>query len=1111
MKFTSLLRFATVVAWRRTLADWRLQLAAGFGMVLAVALLAAGVIYAQALEETALRYTLRNAVEEDIDVTVRVFHGLELPSFSSTRNFLEERVEKPLSQHLEDTLLLIQTSTLYPKNHLDHDTTAANQPRTTLQAITGLVERTELLEGRYPTSKVNELEVLVDLQGALLLDLSVGQTLDLFSAVTEDKTLTVPVRIVGIFEPKNATSKFWDIGTRDRLSVQTQNWVNLPLYTNTLDLVTVAEKAIPHLISDFVWHFDVDQDGIRASKARSLRTTVENITDDIQFNLQNSSWDTNLGAVLKQYEALLVVARIPLFLLLFLAVAVLVYYLLLIAGLLGRLRAQEVAIFRSRGASTWQVGLVILIEGLIMALPAIVAGPFLAQLLVTATGRLFPGAANSPSLDFVDLSTSAVLLGAMGAALAVVVLTTTTLVSARHGMVVFRSTSARPPSAPFFLRYYLDLGLLIVIAVLWWQLKSRGSFLIKPVSGGDVSIDITLLLGPVLGVLAAGLLLLRIFPIVLRIVSRFVDPLGSVWLIQALRKIGRDPIPAGSIMVLITLATALGVLSSAILSTLEKSQEDQASYEAGADLRIQHDASGMVASGQSPASQLATLPGINAASDVFRLGTRASTKSFGEDVMLLGVDSDALQNVAWTRSDLSNGSLDQMLDLLKSEALDTQGITLPHDTTALGIWVMPGRISRSPYLFGRLQDNHGIYFDMMFGELKGTDWYYMEAPVLPVQLSRSRRAPPPPVVEPPYTLHALWFASPRRGSTIGTVFMDQLMAITPREGQDVFRFEVESFQSVDNWHPLEDPMAEGFYSLDISESVTRNHRKSAVFQWGRGGNSTRGIRAGSPQNSLPTVVSANFLSDSNMEIGDEFSVSLGDIHAPLRIVGVTPYFPTLYPDEMPFMLVELEPALDYIALHDVRPSYPSTEIWAKTDGSGISPEVISATLGANAPPDITQASKLVAERVSDPLLTAGWSGLMALSFIAVVLASASGLLLYTYIDTREHVGEFAILRTLGFTTIQVNAVVWFNLTLTVVLGMLLGTWGGQILGSAILPLLEVAEGGQAVTPPMALQTNWTALIIAYALFVATTLVTIVALAWAISKLEVQKILRVAEA
>ena len=70
MKFTSLLRFATVVAWRRTLADWRLQLAAGFGVILAVALMAAGVIYAQALEETALRYTLRNAVEEDIDLTV---------------------------------------------------------------------------------------------------------------------------------------------------------------------------------------------------------------------------------------------------------------------------------------------------------------------------------------------------------------------------------------------------------------------------------------------------------------------------------------------------------------------------------------------------------------------------------------------------------------------------------------------------------------------------------------------------------------------------------------------------------------------------------------------------------------------------------------------------------------------------------------------------------------------------------------------------------------------------------------------------------------------------------------------------------------------------------
>ncbi len=154
---------------------------------------------------------------------------------------------------------------------------------------------------------------------------------------------------------------------------------------------------------------------------------------------------------------------------------------------------------------------------------------------------------------------------------------------------------------------------------------------------------------------------------------------------------------------------------------------------------------------------------------------------------------------------------------------------------------------------------------------------------------------------------------------------------------------------------------------------------------------------------------------------------------------------------------------------------------------------------------------MVAELTSDPLLAAGWSGLLALSFLAVVLATSSGLILYSYIDARERQGEFAVLRTLGFTSFQVNGVVWFNLGLTVAVGLGLGTLGGHWLGRAILPLLEVAEGGARVTPPMVLETNWLAVGTAYLVLAAATAVTVVALAWAISRLEVQRLLRVADA
>jgi hypothetical protein len=77
----------------------------------------------------------------------------------------------------------------------------------------------------------------------------------------------------------------------------------------------------------------------------------------------------------------------------------------------------------------------------------------------------------------------------------------------------------------------------------------------------------------------------------------------------------------------------------------------------------------------------------------------------------------------------------------------------------------------------------------------------------------------------------------------------------------------------------------------------------------------------------------------------------------------------------------------------------------------------------------------------------------------------------------------------------------------VVSGVLVGTWGGQVLGRALLPLLEVAEHGTRVIPPMVLETNWTALGVAYGVLLAATLVTVAVLSWAISHLEIQRILR----
>jgi ABC-type antimicrobial peptide transport system permease subunit len=137
--------------------------------------------------------------------------------------------------------------------------------------------------------------------------------------------------------------------------------------------------------------------------------------------------------------------------------------------------------------------------------------------------------------------------------------------------------------------------------------------------------------------------------------------------------------------------------------------------------------------------------------------------------------------------------------------------------------------------------------------------------------------------------------------------------------------------------------------------------------------------------------------------------------------------------------------------------------------------------------------------------------LLVLLFLAVALATGSGVMLFSFLDTKERQTEFALLRTLGSSGGQMRGIVWFNLFLIVICGVALGTWVGQLIGATLLPLMELAEEGERVTPPMALTTNWLSLLVSYSVLAGVTLVTVIWLAWLSAKIQVQQVLRMGDA
>ena len=1121
---TALTRLGYIIAVRRIALNWKLELVLFAGILLAVSLMASGVIFSNLLAETALRHAMTRATLEEANFWIRIFTGQGTATTAegraayhrATQAFNEQRVLALVDSHINDRAMLVETSTFFFTGHPQLELDNEVRPRGEIKYMTSLTSgRAEIVRGSWPYSDPaagsaepgEPLQVAVDVLGSQLLQLDVGDGLEAFPAASFTDPPSIPVEIVGVFERTNVDDEFW-YASGNTFSFHDDKWTIVPLFTSEEAILSQVYDQYPTLYTDVTWFYYVDRPTIDAGNVDQVLDSLRRIQRDVRTNLANSSNGIKLDEVLEAYQEQLLLARIPLYLILFLMIGTLAYYLALITALIIKSRATEISVLKSRGATTVQVAILSAVEGVLLGIPAVVIGPFLAFAVVTLLGRLFFGLGDSGEIAAVPLAipVEAFLLGLAGGVLGVVVLTGTTLVAARQSVVEFRQTGARPPSVPFVHRYYLDILLLGLIALFWWQIQSRGAFLVRPLGNQGLEIDYTLLLGPLLALVAIGLVVMRVFPIAVGVLTRLAEPAAPSWLLQGLRHVSRDPVVPGALVVLLMFATALGVIGSAFSATLERSQMDRALYAAGADLRVEHGGK------SSPRTLQGISEGVKAdglaevAIEAQRAGGHLTTTGFSTSGIMLAVEADDFDRVAWFRQDFSQGqSLEELTALLKADPLpEREGILLPMDATTLTVLAQPSRPDHSLFVHARLRDALGYYFDVSLGNVGFRGWKRMEGNIVPVDsvLGISRLDN----VTYPITLMSLQLVHRSPVIEPGAIFFAQL-GYGSADGGGI----LDDFSDLSEWQIVEDFTKPGLYSLETSDSVTPpGGDRSARYGWAPGSIGLRGIRPGAVETPVPALVSQRFLEIADAEVGDLRTVGLSTFSLALEIKAVVDYFPTLDPDGKPFSVVDLETFIRHANIHSPRPVGWSNELWVDLEGAN--PDAIVDKLEDSGLRirDVVQASDLVSQRVEQPLVNAGWGALLVLMFLSLVLASVSGIVLFSFIDTRERQTEFALLRTLGSSRTQLNGCVWFSLVLVAVCGVSLGTVAGLVIGTSLLPLMEVAEAGVRVTPGMVLQTNWATLGLSYLVLAVFTIAALLWLVWFTTRMEIHQVLRIGE-
>lgn len=1099
------------VVLQRSVADWLIVLATWLVIVCATTLLAIGVLYGDAVALSGLRQTLAAApaTATSIDVQMRVEPG-ELSAVDESVVRESRRILGWTDGELARTIR---------SGSYDLDGAVADASETDVAVFAAadrLVDHATLVEGAWPASGAEPLEAVVSTGAADELGVSVGDELSLTSRSGEDRV--VDLRIVGIWRPNDPTEPYWlgDALELTGISEGTSFTVHGPLVITGGDLVDrVATGEL-----DVSWRTFPDFDNLALENVRWLRSDTAALERRIRSDLGDAAFfsvSTDLPQVLRDADRSLLVSRSGVLLLTIQFVILAAYALVLVAGLLVDQRRIETAMLRSRGASAGHVAWMALLEGLVLVVPAALAAPWIALgalRLFDAIGPLASAGVNiEPRVD------AAALIVAGIAGLACLVGLVLPAFASGRGLAAVRQTVGRQGNRTLAQRIGVDVALVILAAIGLWQLRQYGAPLTATVRG-SVGLDPLLVAAPAIGLLAGAILALRVVPLLAELAERLfgtrrglVAPLGA-------RQLARRPLRYTRSALLLTLAAALGTFAAAYTTTWTQSQNDQAAYQSGGDLRVD-------------VSSFPDLPlwafgaayggvdGVAAAVPVVSDSFDVSGASGGGQ--LLAIDTGTLPEVADVRPDLLGGhSLADLATLLSPDLAGFAPIPLGGTPAGVVIGVDTG-LENFP-----MQDEDGITVfagpfpeTLLVGSLSiairdGAGLLHViDAPAQlqaavagqRIEVSLTDELPGGLIATPDYPLDLvgiqLRLQPPADTRIAGNV---EVTSVATHDAAGAST-DVELEPSRDGWSWL---VERGLNPAEAAPTVAGSPAAVAFTEelpiYGDEGPVELRLVPDSltevADRPLPIVVSRSFADATRSSVGDSVAIGTLTRRTQVEIAAIVDAFPTLEP-ERPFAVVDVGGyALSTYARNGE--DLFADEWWlAVTDEPAA---VATLTDEPYSVENLLSRTERVAELTEDPVAL-GVIGALAIGSIAALIVAVIGFVVSSVVSTRERLGEFALLRALGLSPAQLSAWLTMENAFLLAAGVVAGTGLGLVLSWLVLPFVTLTADARVVVPPVLVEIPWPAIGFVFLLAAVALVATVIVIGGILRRVPVSGVLR----
>ncbi len=482
--------------------------------------------------------------------------------------------------------------------------------RFSLVAIDGVAQAADLVDGAWPAATAPPLGVTEDPSAPhfsrpaeIALSAAVAEALGLRvgSELLVSANGDVPVIVVGIFTPHDADDGIWQI------------WGN-PLELTRIDDrpslagAVTSEAVIESLGRGSVreWRYRLAVERLDAAELDALINGIEQLRRQTAGELDlTQGVDLSLRQFAESHRAagnLLAIIAAG-------VVAALAGLVGLAAAFAARRRQAEYALLRARGASRWNLLRRSLAETALVVAPT--------ALLGAGIGLLLPGLPAGNPAPVAVLAVVLMLLPALFVLLA-------PATAGRGGLSRLAGSTARLAA---------ETALLLVTGMATYLLLARGL-------DTGAGVDPLLAAVPVLLAAAAALLVLRLYPLPMRLAGAVAARRRGAVAFLGLARAGRAPVTAPLVVVVVAVATS--IFCAALATGITEGRAHAARQQVPADILI---TGGRYA--PDTADRLADLPGITGVAPLISLtdqrvyadGVHAELGTI--DVLILDVDAYA--------------------------------------------------------------------------------------------------------------------------------------------------------------------------------------------------------------------------------------------------------------------------------------------------------------------------------------------------------------------------------------------------------------------------------------------------------------------------------------